>query len=459
MNFATMTETLPEWAVGEVTLRVAQPEEMEAVEEALGREHYLGAPPPCNRDLVQLAVRGEQVVAVLVWTRAARKLAARDAWLDWDARTRTRRLPLLVQNNRFLVLSKVRQPNLASRVLGLAVAALPGQWADRTGVTALLAETFVDPERYHGTCYKAAGWLEVGGTAGFGRHGDDYYVAHAQPKRLWLRLLAPDAQSRLRDPLTPLAGENPRAVGQLPVPAKTAQSLADALRAVADPRAAAGRQFPLHAMLTSTVLAFACGARTVSDIFRFTLELTAAQRRTLGFRNSAHNPRLTPPPGEGCWRKVLAAVAPMELTRATVAWQLIQASLPPLLAIDGKTLHRGLATLVTLCDAQTGEPIVQLARCGAGHEKVLAHELVDALPPGTLDGAVVGGDALYADTALVRQLVQEQGAITLVQLKDNQPTAAARADKLLAPTTPFFSPPHSNPATVGSISATCAPCP
>ena len=98
---------------------------------------------------------------------------------------------------------------------------------------------------------------------------------------------------------------------------------------------------------------------------------------------------------------------------------------------------------------------MQLARCGASHEKVLAHELVDARPPGALDGAVVGGDALYADTALVRQLVQEQGAITLVQLKDNLPTVAARADKELAQA-PLFSLPHSSPATAASISATCA---
>lgn len=95
-----------------------------------------------------------------------------------------------------------------------------------------------------------------------------------------------------------------------------------------------------------------------------------------------------------------------------------------------------LATLVTLCAAMTGEPIVQVAKCGAGHEKTLTLELVDALPPGTLDGAIVGGDPLFADTALVRQLVQEQGAITLVQLKDNQPKAAA--EKTLAENPAFF---------------------
>jgi hypothetical protein len=326
-------------------------------------------------------------------------------------------------------------------------------------VVPLLAETFVDPERYQGTCYKAAGWLEAGGTAGCGRHGDDYYVRHDKPKRLWLRPLDPRARARLREPLEPLAGENKRAFGHSPVPVKTATSLADALYEVSDPRRRQGLQFPLHAMLAAAVLALAGGARTVSDLFRFVQELTPAQRRALRFRSSPKNRNLVPPPGEGCWRNVLKALDPAELTAAMVQWQLRQTKLPALLAVDGKTLHRGLATLVSLCNAETGEALVQVARCGPGHEKNLAHALLEALAPGTLDGAIVGGDALYADPALVRPLVQDQGAITLVQLKDNQAKAAVRADRLLAAAAPPFSPRRSNPATAASNNATCAPWP
>jgi len=458
MNFEPMTETLPEHALREVTLRVAQPDELDAACTALQREHYLGAPKGAERDVVQLAVRGEQVVAIVVWTRGARKLAAREAWVGWDPRTRARRVPLVVQNNRFLVLSGQRQPNLASRVLGLAVAAVPAQWEKRHGVTPLLAETFVDPERYQGTCYKAAGWIEVGQTAGCGRHGDDYYVRHDKPKRLWLRPLAEGARQRLLDPLEPVAGEKLRAFGQSPVPVKTATSLADALYEVADPRRRQGRQFPLHAMLAAAVLAVACGVNTVVGLFRFVQELTPAQRRALRFRFSPKNRDLVPPPGEGCWRKVLKNLDPVELARVVVQWQLSQTKLPPLLALDGKTLHRGLATLVTLCDAETGEPLVQLAQAGCGHEKNLAHALVESMPPGTLDGKLVGGDALYADAKLQRALVQGQGAITMLQLKDNQPAVTARAEQhLAAARAPLFSPPHSKSATVASSNGTCAP--
>ncbi len=457
MNFTLLTETLPEHALREVTLRLVQPDEIAAARAALEAEHYLGAPKPAECDVMQLAQRGEQVLAVLVWTRGSQKLAARDAWLEWDPRTRARRVPLVVQNNRFLVLSHQRQPNLASRVLGLAVAALPAQWQQRRGVTPLLAETFVDPERYQGTCYKATGWIEVGKTAGCGRHGDDYYVRHDQPKRLWLRPLVDEAPRRLRDPLAPLPGEKPRAFGQAPVPVKTATSLADALYTVTDPRRAQGLQFPLHAMLAAAVLGVACGVTTVAGLFRFVQELSPAQRRALRFRSSPSHRDLVPPPGESCWRDVLKRLEPTALAGAIVQWQLRQTKLPPLLAIDGKTLHRGLATLVTLCDAQTGEPLVQLAQAGPGHEKNLAHALVESLPPGTLDGCIVGGDALYADPALVRPLVQDQGAVTLMQLKNNQPTTVAAAEAALDQGPPFFFRHRPRPATAASTNGTCAP--
>jgi hypothetical protein len=210
-------------------------------------------------------------------------------------------------------------------------------------------------------------------------------------------------------------------------------------------------------MLAAAVLAVACGVTTVAGLFRFVQELNPAQRRALRFRFSPHNRDLVPPPGESCWRDVLKRLDPAELARAVVQWQLGQTRLPPLLAIDGKTLHRGLATLVTLCDAQTGEPLVQLAQAGPGHEKTLTHTLIEALPPGALDGCLVGGDALYADPALVRPLVQDQGAVTLMQLKANQPAAVAGAEAALAHGTPLFFRRPPRPAMAASTSGTCAP--
>src|ERR1017187_1201629 len=107
---------------------------------ALEAHHYLGAPDSRQCLLGQVAKLGEQAVGILVWTHAARTLRAREQFVGWDARTRQKRLGYVVQNNRFLVLSEVRQPNLASRILGLAAQALPAQWEEGFGIRPMLAE-------------------------------------------------------------------------------------------------------------------------------------------------------------------------------------------------------------------------------------------------------------------------------------------------------------------------------
>ena len=109
----------------------------------------------------------------------------------------------------------------------------------------MLAETFVDPEGYKGTCYHAAGWTKLGQTKGYARvSAPQYYQDNERPKHLWVKPLAKDALERLRDPSRLLAGEDPkaRAPGVLPVSAKKAERLYRALRKVKDPRARRGRQ-------------------------------------------------------------------------------------------------------------------------------------------------------------------------------------------------------------------------
>ena len=105
-------------------------------------------------------------MALIIWTTSSRKLIHRDEYIGWDSRTREKRLSWIVQNNRFLLLPQDRPINLASRILCLAIKALPGAWEARYGKRPLLAETFVDPEAYKGTCYHAAGWSRLGQTNG-----------------------------------------------------------------------------------------------------------------------------------------------------------------------------------------------------------------------------------------------------------------------------------------------------
>jgi hypothetical protein len=133
--------------------------------ELMDRFHYLGKGPLCGaqiRYLVQSTQHGW--VGALAFSAAQWRLKERDNYIGWTEAARRANLSQVVCNSRFLVLPSVRVPHLASRVLSLCTSRLAKDWAERYGCTPLLVETFVDPSRFAGTCYRAANWVHVGHT-------------------------------------------------------------------------------------------------------------------------------------------------------------------------------------------------------------------------------------------------------------------------------------------------------
>jgi len=104
-----------------------------------------------------------------LFAAAAWALEARDQWIGWSEVNRSLHLNLLLNNTRFLIFPWVRIKNLASKALSLAAKRVRGDWQERYGYSPVLLETFVDPEKYSGTCYRAANWICLGQTAGRGR--------------------------------------------------------------------------------------------------------------------------------------------------------------------------------------------------------------------------------------------------------------------------------------------------
>jgi len=136
------------------------------------RYHYLGYKVPCGAQLryfVRSRPLSNRIVACLLFTSAALKIAPRDHWIGWSDPARKCNLPRIVNNSRFLILPWIQVPHLASNILSLAVHQLPDDWLDAYRVKPLLLESFVDPERFSGTCYRAANWIHVGATQGRGR--------------------------------------------------------------------------------------------------------------------------------------------------------------------------------------------------------------------------------------------------------------------------------------------------
>jgi hypothetical protein len=163
----------------------------------LQRYHYLGHRNCVGENLKYLARdRHGRPLACLLFGSAAWKAAARDQWIGWDDAQRRRHLSLLTNNSRFLILPWVGVPHLASHLLGEVAVRLSTDWQQKYGHPVYLLESFVEQSRFTGTCYRAAGWAQVGLTTGRTRN-DDGLKPRAARKALYLKTLRTDALRRL----------------------------------------------------------------------------------------------------------------------------------------------------------------------------------------------------------------------------------------------------------------------
>jgi len=137
------------------------------------------------------------LLAVLGFASAAWRLTARDQFIGWTDEERARNLKLVVGNARFLILPWVRVKYLASRILGAAARRLPGDWEARYGYRPALLETFVQLDRFAGTCYRAANWVRVGTTKGYSVRGSEAR-ASAPERAIFLYPLRKDFREVLR---------------------------------------------------------------------------------------------------------------------------------------------------------------------------------------------------------------------------------------------------------------------
>ena len=159
-------------------------------------EHPRGAGPLVGRQLRYLVRSEHGWLGALGFAAAALHLRARDAWIGWDLETRRAHLERVVGLSRFLIRPSVACRNLASRVLGLAMARLPEDFERRYGYRPWLVETFVDATQFAGTCYQAANWIRVGCSQGRGRQDREAAAARSS-KDVYLHVLAVDFRERL----------------------------------------------------------------------------------------------------------------------------------------------------------------------------------------------------------------------------------------------------------------------
>jgi hypothetical protein len=144
----------------------------------LDRYHYLGYAQPVGEHLKYVVYAQDRPIACLGWSSAPRHLGPRDRFIGWSAEARRKNIRFLAYNTRFLILPFVQVQHLASHILASMARQLPLDWERVYGHSIYYLETFVDPERFRGTCYRAANWQCLGLTAGLGKDSRD-----AKPNR------------------------------------------------------------------------------------------------------------------------------------------------------------------------------------------------------------------------------------------------------------------------------------
>jgi hypothetical protein len=139
----------------------------------LDRYHYLGYTQPVGEHLKYVIYAQDRPIACLGWSSAPRHLGPRDRFIGWSAEARRKNIRFLAYNTRFLILPFVEVEHLASHILGCMARLLPLDWERIYGHPIYYLETFVDPGRFRGTCYRAANWQYLGLTAGLGKDSRD----------------------------------------------------------------------------------------------------------------------------------------------------------------------------------------------------------------------------------------------------------------------------------------------
>jgi len=459
----------PEHALKErIRVRLMAPDERERFDALLTAEHYLGNPTAVGAVLRYVVELEDQWLGLLVFCSAAFHLKPREHWLHWSAREVGQRRHLLAQNSRFLMRAHAhRHPNLASWVLKQIAGRIAADWQQAFGHPVLALETFIDPQRFRGTCYQAAGWMRLGKTRGSTRSYQDFYEDTQHPKELWVRALSRQDLAQLRQPELPAHLQAPGAKPPppaCPVPTAQMDSLWEHFRKqLTDYRDPRGVRHPLPTLLAILALAVCAGCHGPEAIAEFAQGLNHPQRARLRCRPRPGKPRQYDVPSIHTIRRTLQQVDSLELARCLIGWMKSQDPRAQVwVHFDGKVLKG--AEPAPAGDAHTLEAHAP-AEVDSSQQKPHANQsltLVNFLTPdqllvgqvavprntneeaavaaalGSMDlqGLRVGFDAAHMVKGTLRQLTFYNGADYAGRLKANQPKALAKARQLLPGDTP-----------------------
>jgi hypothetical protein len=246
-------------------------------------------------------------------------------------------LKLVVNNNRFLILPGWHIRNLGSRTLSLCLKRLADDWQTVFGHRVVLVETFVDPDKFSGTVYKASNWLYLGDTKGFSRKEAGYTAARGNPKMIFVKPLQRDAKRILSEPI--LKDSYQTGGVRMKIKAEHMRSLPDFFKAIPDPRRDQGKRHRLPTVLAIATAAVLCGMRGYKAISNWADSLGQKARQRFCCRYEKGKYIV---PAESTIRDVMVRVDPVSLDKAFQRWNQVCGQTDSSLAIDGKTMRNAI---------------------------------------------------------------------------------------------------------------------
>lgn len=388
----------------------------------MAQHHYLGFRRLVGESLKYVATVNGEWVALLGWGTAAFKCRPRDAWIGWSSEIQWQRLRYIANNMRFLILPWIKVKNLASVILSKNLKRLSSDWQKIHGHPIVLAETFIDHDRFTGACYRACGWLALGQTKGYCRNGGRYYF-HGKSKTILVRPLTEEAKALLSsDFLSPeltLKGEEVMDINTLKLDG--ACGLLEVLKTeIKDPRKRRGIRHRYISILAICICACLSGCRGFVSIAEWAADLSQDILKRFGCRFDDKKGRYIAP-SEPTVRRCLQSTDADLLDKVIGNW-LSKYCEGEALAIDGKTLRgssngkeKGVHLMAALLHKE-GVVVSQEAVDSKSNEITANQPLLDKID---IAGKVVTADAMHAQVKHAEYL-KERGADYLFVVKGNQ---------------------------------------
>jgi hypothetical protein len=167
----------------------------------IAQYHYLAYTQPVGENLKYVVYAHERPIACCAFSSAPRHLGSRDRFIGWGREARLKNIHLIAYNTRYLILPWVTVEHLASHLLGRIAQVLARDWQRVYGHPIYFLETFIDPSRFRGTCYRAANWIYLGDTTGRGKDAPTH-----QPNRSIKQVLGYPLTKDFRQRLSRVSG-------------------------------------------------------------------------------------------------------------------------------------------------------------------------------------------------------------------------------------------------------------